>query len=749
MEYSQENRLISLNVPSLGTDVLLLQSFTGREGISQLFKFDLELFSEKNSISFKDVIGQRVTISVTLPDGSERYFNGFVSRFAQGASGRTFTRYQTEVVPWLWFLTRIADCRIFQNMTIPDIIKKVFQSRGFSDFKSSLAATYDAREYCVQYRETDFNFVSRLMEQYGIFYYFEHTDSKHTLVLADSASAHQSCPGQADAHYSVTSGDLDAEDVVTAWHIEQELRTGKYSLTDYNFETPGANLMSNEPTVVEVGGNTKYEIYDYPGEFINTSQGGKLAKVHMQEEEASHLVASGSSVCRAFTSGYKFDLKDYYRDDMNLSYVLTEVQHVATMGGSYTQDGGSASYSNQFTCIPASVPFRPARITPKPFVQGPQTALVVGKSGEEIWVDKYGRVKVQFYWDRLGTKDENSSCWIRVSQPWAGKSWGSTWIPRMGQEVIVSFVEGDPDRPLITGRVYIADQTVPYTLPDHQTVSTFMSRSSKGGGSANYNEIRFEDKQGNEQIFINAERDMDQRVEVDSREFVGSNRHLNVGANQTENIGADKNLTIGGNQVESIGKNMSLTVGTDLMESIGNDQHLNVANNLQENIGADVHRTIGSNRLESIGSNLSLTIGGNRAESVASNLDLSVGSNRTEQVGGNQSLSVASNSDESIGSNYALTAGQNISIQGGMNVVIQAGMQLTLTGPGGFITIGPAGVAIQGTMVLINSGGSAGSGSSANAKSPKSPDSPKAPKAPDTPKSPQIADDGSKFSEMS
>jgi len=587
------------------------------------------------------------------------------------------------------------------------------------------------------------------MEQYGIFYYFEHQDGKHTMVLADSSSAHQACPEQETANYNQSSGDLDSEDVVTAWQMEQELRTGKYSVTDYNFETPAASLMANELTVVNVGGNSKFEIYDYPGIHLNASQGGGVAKLRMQEEEASHVVISGSSVCRAFTSGYKFDLKEHPRDDMNESYILTEIQHVATIG-SYSQGGSQspAQYSNHFTCIPASVPFRPPRITAKPFVQGPQTALVVGKSGEEIWVDKYGRIKVQFYWDRLGTKDENSSCWIRVSQPWGGQGWGAMWIPRMGQEVVVSFVEGDPDRPLITGRVYNADQTVPYTLPDHQTVSTFMSRSSKGGGSGNYNEIRFEDKQGSEQIFVNAERDMDHRVEVDFREFVGSNRHLNVGANQTENIGADKHLTVVANHVESIGKNMSLTVGTDLMESIGNDQHLNVGNNLQENIGKDQHVNIGANLTENIATDMNLNIGGNRVESVGSNLDLTVGSNRTEQIGGNQSLSVASNSDEMIGSNYALTSGQNISIQGGMNVVIQAGMQLTLTGPGGFITIGPAGVAIQGTMVLINSGGSAGSGSAASTKSPKSPKSPDAPKAPDKPKNPEIADDGSKFSEM-
>ncbi len=767
--YSQENRLIKLDTP-LGTDVLLLQGFTGREGISQLFKFDLDLLSENNAIDFSQIVGQNVTIRVLLSDGStERYFNGVVSRFAQSGAGTQFTNYQMEIVPWLWFLTRNADCRIFQNMTIPDIIQKVFDDRGFSDYKNSLTGSYDPVDYCVQYRETEFNFVSRLMEHNGIFYYFEHDDGVHTMVLADSGSAHQACPNQESANYNQTAGDLDTDDVVTGWNLEQELRTGKYSLTDYNFETPKTSLMANEPTVYEVGGNTKFEIYDYPGIHLTPSDGSKVAKLRMQEEEASHIVISGWSVCRAFTSGYKFDLKEHYRDDMNDSYILTEVQHVAKVG-SYAPGGADtpAHYANTFTCIQASVPFRPARVTPKPFVQGPQTALVVGKSGEEIWVDKYGRVKVQFYWDRVGQKDENSSCWIRVSQPWGGKGWGAMWIPRIGQEVIVSFEEGDPDRPLITGRVYNADQTVPYTLPDHQTVSTFQSKSSKGGGGGNYNEIRFEDKTGAEQIFINAERDMDQRVEVDSREFVGSNRHLNVGANQVENIGADKHITVASNHVEAIGKNMSLTVGQDLLETIGNDQHLTVGANLQESIGADRHVNIGANRVENVGANqevnigsnsvenvgadVHLNIGGNRTESIASNEELTIGANRTEAVGSNLSLQVGSNIDTMAGSNYALTAGQNVSVEGSMNITLQAGMQISLVGPGGFITIGPAGVAIQGTMVLINSGGAAGSATSASTKSPKSPQSPKEPKEPkepDNPKSPQIADNGPAFKQTS
>src|SRR5271166_1430937 len=672
MPYTQDDRLIAIATP-LGDDVLLLQGFTGHEGISRLFSFHLDLLSDNNAISFDDIVGQNVTISVTLADQSQRYFNGFVSRFAQSGSDVGFTHYQMEVVPWLWFLTRNADCRIFQNMKVPDIIQQIFSDAGFSDFKSSLTGTYDPREYCVQYRETDFNFVSRLMEQYGIFYFFEHQNGKHILVLGDSESVHQPCPKQSTAHYSVSPGDL-SEDIVTGWQMEQELRTGKYSLTDYNFETPSANLFADEPTVVNVGGNSKFEIYDYPGEYLNRSQGKTLAGVHMQEEEASHLVANGSSDCRAFTSGYKFTLADHYRKDVNHPYVLTEVQHVASVGSSYSLgDAGSGShYSNHFTCIPADVPFRPARITPKPFVQGPQTALVVGKSGEEIWVDKYGRIKVQFYWDRQGKKDDKSSCWIRVSQPWAGKNWGSMWIPRMGQEVIVDFLEGDPDRPLITGRVYNAEETVPYTLPDHQTVSTFKSRSSKGGGADNYNEIRFEDKKGSEQIFINAEKDSDLRVENDSREYVKKDRHLIVHNEQHELVEAEKHVHVKADHKEAIDGNASLAVKGDAKE----------------------------------------------------------------KVGGGMSLQVGQSMNEKVGQTWAIEAGQTIHIKAGMTLVLEAGMQLSLKGPGGFVDIGPAGVSIQGTMVLINSGGAAASGTGAS------------PQDPDAPKDPDTADDGTKFTKL-
>lgn len=708
MPYQQKERLISIETP-LGAEALLLVSLSGIEAVSRMFAFSLELLSENAAVSFEGIVGQRVSIAIHQGSEPARYINGFVSRFSQSGADARFAHYHAEVVPWTWFLTRSADCRIFQNMTVPDIIAQVFKDLGFNDFRNALTGSYAARDYCVQYRETAFNFVSRLMEQYGISYFFEHEKDKHTLVLADAPGAYKPCPGQPRARLDFAGGALLKEDVIQQWHVEQELRTGKYSLKDFNFETPSTDLGVKEPSIVSVDGNSKYEIYDYPGDYQKLAQGETVAKTRMQEEEATQLLAGGAGNCRGFTPGYRFDLQGHTVQGLNKSYVLTEVHHTASVGDSYYHEGGSSDqqhYSNSFSCILASVPYRPARVTPKPFVQGPQTAIVVGKAGEEIWVDKYGRVKVQFHWDRVGKKDENSSCWVRVSQPWAGKNWGAIWIPRMGQEVIVDFLEGDPDQPIVTGRVYNAEQMPPYTLPDNQTRSTFKSRSSKGGTSSNYNELRFEDKKGSEQLFINAEKDMDLRVENDSREYVGNDRHLIVNANQLEQVNSNRDEQVSGNHTEKIGGDFALQIG--------------------------------GNQSEQVGGNQSFTVGGNRTESVGGSESVQVGADRKEQVGGSVSLQVGASRNEKIGATHAMEAGQTIHLKGGMTVIIEAGMQLSLKVGGNFIDIGPAGVSIQGTMVMINSGGAAGSGPGA------SPDSPSSPATPADPKTPDTADDGSK-----
>jgi type VI secretion system secreted protein VgrG len=673
MPYSQDNRLIAIQTP-LGANSLLLGKFSGRETVSGLFHFSADLLSEDDNVQYKAIVGKPVTVSMLLPDG-KRFWNGIVSKFACLERDDRFTYYRAEIVPWLWFLTRTADCQIFQQKTIPEIIKKVFQDHGFQDFQDRTQATYPQREYVVQYRETAFNFVSRLMEEYGIFYFFEHADGSHKLIFSDNPQVHKNCVGQNKVRFNFSVGSpLEKEDVVLSWDSEQELRPGKYALTDYNFQTPNTSLMANVQTVAEIGGNTKYEVYDYPGIYINKSEGDTVTKLRMQEEEALQQVIAGSGNCRSFAPGYKFHVDEHPRRDMNGDYLLTEVTHSASVGDSYTSTEATSheTYDNHFTCIPFAVPFRPQRLTPKPIVQGPQTAVVVGPSGEEIYPDKYGRVKVQFFWDRLGKKDENSSCWIRVSQPWAGKNWGAINIPRIGQEVIVEFLEGDPDRPIITGRIYNDEQMPPYTLPDNMTRTTFLTRSSKGGGSSNFNELRFEDKKGDEQIFMNAEKDMDLRVEHDSREFVGNDR--------------------------------SLIVQNDQKEKIGGEQDIQIANDQNEKVGGDA--------------------------------SLNVTGNQNVQVGQTMSLQVGQNLQEKSGQNYAHEAGMEIHLKAGMNVVIEAGLELTIMASGNFINIGPAGVAISGTLVLINSGGAAGSGS------PSSPTSPKDPKDPDT------ADDGSKGGKM-
>jgi type VI secretion system secreted protein VgrG len=540
-----ETSLFTLTTP-LGPDKLLLKGFRGSEGISRLFHFELDLLSEDPSIDFTQIIGKSVTIAVTQADGTPRYFNGIISRFGQGGADETFTSYHAEMVPWLWLLTRTADCRIFQNMKIPDIIKQVFTGLGFNDFADSLKSPYEPREYCVQYRETDFNFVSRLMEEYGIFYFFQHTQGKHTLVLGDDPSANANCPGQSQFRFYFETRAVLDEDVVNGWQAEQELRTGKCTLTDYNFETPSSDLLSSTSTIDSVGGNSQYDTYDYPGNYLTKSDGASLTKIRMQEEESVHVVIHGTSDARSMVSGYKFTLTEHYREDMNTSYLLTDIGHSAQTTGFGSRRGAAEEhYSNSFKCIPASVPFRPLRLTPRPTIRGPQPAVVVGPAGNEIYTDQYGRVKVQFFWDRLGNNDENSSCWIRVSQFWAGKAWGAIFLPRIGQEVMVDFLEGDPDQPLVSGRVYNAEQTVPYSLPDEQTKSTIKTRSSQGGGTDNFNEIRFEDKMGEEELFIHAEKDMVREVENDDSLKVGNDQTINIQNNRTETVAqGNESITI-------------------------------------------------------------------------------------------------------------------------------------------------------------------------------------------------------------
>jgi type VI secretion system secreted protein VgrG len=721
MAIAQQHRRIAISTP-LGKDVLLLRGFSGSEAISQLFHFDLDLLSENDSIKFQDVVGKSVTLRIYDAAGAERHWNGFVSRFSQGGQDRRLTAYRAQMVPWLWFLTRTADCRIFQNQKAPDIIQKIFKDLGFADFKLRLYGDFVTRDYCVQYRETDFNFVSRLMEEEGICYYFEHSDGKHTLILANDASAHDPCPNQKTARYDFRGGSVVYEDVVTEWQYQEEFRPGKWAQTDYNFETPSSSL------AVTASGKNSYEIYEYPGEYRVRPAGESLAKIRLQEQTTPAIVFPGASGCRYFSPGYQFTLQDHYRSDLNQAYLLTAVRHMASQGGSYQVGGGGGeepTYHNSFECIPFSTPYRPARVTPEPFVQGCQTAVVVGPAGEEIYTDKYGRVKVQFHWDREGKKNENSSCWIRVSHPWAGQGWGAISIPRIGQEVIVDFLEGDPDQPIITGRVYNAGQMPPFGMPAGAVVSGVKSNSTKGGGG--FNEISLNDTKGTELINIHGQYDMQTKVEHDQRLNVVNNRTKNVGVdesttvgnNRTEHVGANEKITIDANRTETVGANETINITANRTETVGSNESLSVALtrthsvgiNEMINIGAAQEVTIGGLQMLSVGAirtlhvglSQSTSIGTSLKQKIGTSLSQTVGTSATYEVGSSLSQKVGSDHTVKVGSKRSVDVGSDDSLKVGGKLVIDAGSEIVLKTGSASITMKSGGdIVIKGQKITID-----------------------------------------------
>ncbi len=570
MSFSQENRWAQITTGA-GKDVFRLREMWGTERLSELFHFDLELESDSADVDFSKVVGEPCTVKVTFPEKKTRVFHGLVTRLRVGATDPGVTRYRAELRPWLWMLTRISDCCVFQEMSVPDIVQKIFKDAGYNDFKLSLKSSYTAREYCVQYRETAFDFVSRLLEEEGIHYFFEHTDGKHTMVLADDASAWSACPSLSKMRFRGTLSETPEVDVVPQCELEQRVTTDKIALDDFSFETPSTDLEA-------ATGSGKLERYDYPGGFLKKADGDSRAKLRLEAHEGEEEQLTGASYNPDFSAGCTFDLEDHPRSAVNATWALREVEHRLSQ----------LAYSNHFVAGPKDTTFRPRPTTPKPVIPGTQTAIVVGKSGEEIWTDKFGRIKVHFHWDRVGKKDETSSCWIRVSQGWAGKSWGSFFLPRIGQEVVVSFLEGDPDRPLVTGAVYNAEQTVPYTLPTNQTQSTVKSNTSKGG--AGFNEIRFEDKKDSEEIFVHAAKDMNTEVLNDASLTVTQNRKITVSeGDETHTVAKGKRtLSVKGDEKHTNEANYTQEVKGDFTREVKGDFKLKVTGKITIEAGGDV-----------------------------------------------------------------------------------------------------------------------------------------------------------------
>jgi type VI secretion system secreted protein VgrG len=675
-KYTQDQRPFKVE-STLGEDVLLLEAFAGEEGVSAPFSYALDLLSEDDSIDATGLLRSPLTVTVKLADGGERPIHGLVRRFVQ--SGQTengeLTSYQAEIVPWLWFLSQTTDCRIFQNLTVLEIVEQVFKSQGYSDFELRCVKSYAPREYCVQYRESHLNFVSRLLEEEGIFYFFEHSASKHVLVLADDASAVKPCPGQSSVRAAPMAEPWQQEDVVTGLLREHNAYVGTVTLRDYDHLQPGLQLETS------VAGEGSGEVYDYPGRYVTLDEGERVARLLLEEREAWREVVRGTSTCRAFRSGYSFELSDHYRDDVNQEYQLIELRHSARAGDYKSWDTAPCDYRNEFVAIPSSVPFRPPRRARKPVVRGSQTAVVVGKSGEEIWVDAHGRVKVQFFWDRDGKRDENSSCWVRISSTWAGKNWGFISIPRIGQEVVVDFLEGDPDRPLITGSVYNAEQAPPYDLPGSQTQSGLKSRSSKGGGPDNCNEIRMEDAKGSELLFIQAEKDEQTNVKND--------RSKTIGHDEQSQIGNDRTRSVGNNESVTIGKDASLTIGANRTKSVTEDETVSIGKNRNETVGKDEDVTIAKDQ--------KLTVGGTRKKSVAGDEIVTVGRGRVSTINMGEILTVALAQVVNVGLAQMVNVGSDLMMNVKRQVSINCGQSSIVLKADGTITIKGKDIQLDGS----------------------------------------------------
>ncbi len=676
MATTQSNRRVQITTP-LGKDALLISQFSAIESMGALFQFDIALLSEKGDLSADAILGKDVTVSFDLPAGGKRFFHGFVTEFSQVGFERRFHQYQATVRPWLWFLTRSADCRIFQNKSVADIFEEVVKPYGFTDYKLKLTGAANKMDYCVQYRETDFNFISRLLEQEGIYYFFLHADGRHTMILANDSSAHEKAPHYETVPYFPpdTPAAQRQRDHLSAWMFTKSVQPGTYVTTDYDFTAPKKSLAGNA-SISKPHAHSSFEIFDYPADLAKFDSGetSRVAKIRMQELQATQMIGHGKGDAVGLATGNKFKLDQFPRKDLNIDYLVTGAKYLVT---SDAMDAGSGDPGIQCTvsvdAIDARTPFRPARVTPKPVVQGAQTAIVTGKGGDDIYTDEHARVKVQFHWDRQGKNDENSSCWIRVAQIWAGKQWGAIHIPRIGQEVIVDFLEGDPDKPIITGRVYNGANVPPYDLPANKTQSGIKSRSSKDGTPDNFNEIRFEDKKGEELLFVHAEKN--QLIEVENDE--------------THTVGHDKMYTVENDRKKEVKHNETVSIGNDRQESVGNNENISVTKNRTESVG--------ENESVSVGKNQSLSVSESRTKTVGKDETTNISDNRRESVGKAEEVRIGKDRNHTIGANDNLKVAKKLFVDAGDEIVLQTGSASIVLKKDGTITLKGKNITLDGS----------------------------------------------------
>lgn len=570
--FKQAGAFMTVTTP-FGADALLLDALDGSEGISELFRLTLHMRSGQTDLDASKIIGNAVTVKLEIEGGPKRYFNGIAARFVHSGGDREFSYYSAEVVPRLWLLTLGRERAIWQTKTVPEIVKAVLGDFGIT-FEDKLKGSYGALDYCVQYDESAFDFISRLMEAAGIFYFFTFKDGAHTLVLADDAGVHADCPDAASVRFFPESGPRHMTDTIAAFELEHRLVTQTHTLSDYDPLKPSTDLLASFE-----GKLGKGKFFDWPGKHDAVGTGKTLAKQRAQASQLDSAVLRGDGYVYSFSAGSKFTLKEHFRASLNTAHVLRRVHHTAR----------DERYRNSFEAFEATVPFRAPRLTPLPRVAGSQTALVVGPSGEEIWTDKYGRIKVQFPWDRLGKKDEKSSCWVRVAQAMAGAGFGALFLPRIGQEVVVSYIDADPDRPLVTGCVYNGENAPPVTLPDNQTQTVIKTRSSKKGSAGN--EIRLEDKKDAEEFFLHAQKDMTVSIEnsLSTTLIKGAETHTLDEGDRTVELKKGKEIhKVKGTRALTVSGDETHTSEAKFTHEVKGDYTLKVTGNLVLDITGDI-----------------------------------------------------------------------------------------------------------------------------------------------------------------
>jgi type VI secretion system secreted protein VgrG len=680
--------LFTLTVTGVPVELRVVR-FTGSESLSGGYEFRLELAGPE--VELVSLVGQDALLTIESID-TPRHVHGILAEVQYIGESRQHCLYTALLVPRIWRLRHRANCRIFQQKTTETIVTEVLTTGGLTgkQLRFSLTSTYSPRDYCVQYQETDHDFISRLLEEDGIAYHFEHTAEDHVLVLSDHGNS-PPIPGDPEVWFNPPQGQVFDREHVMMIKVGEGIRTDKVSLRDFNLHHPDLPM---EAAAV-VAGDSSLEVYDFPGEYQNNSaasssdRGPGLARIRLDALQTSRRLTEGNSDSPRMTAGHRFTLEGHPRANVDGELRLLRVVHRGEQPQVLEQDAGDKAfeYHNEFVAMAQKQPYRPPRVTRRPCVRGVQTATVTGPPGEEIHVDEWGRVKVQFHWDRLDAFDEGSSCWVRVSQLWAGNGWGAMFIPRIGHEVIIDFIEGDPDRPILTGRIYHGLNDTPYPLPNCKTKSTIKSDTYQGGG---YNEFRYEDQKGAEQIFMHAQRDLDIRVLHDRMESVLHDRHLSVGS-------YDNGAKIG-----------------DFHELVLRDRTIQVNRNHHEHIGGDLRIRVGG--VDGVG-HTDLTVEGHQREHILQNHHLTIDGDQHRKIGGKEHEHVVGDAYRKVDGRQALSVATELHLLAS-NIVVEASKGLTIKGPGGFITIDEGGVVIQGTLVRINSGGSALSGAGAQPVDP-------------------------------